>query len=101
MTADVNFSASVFMQITNVTFVQDDMLNADVGSAGIVMLTSQCWDSDVRRLTYDKLYRELPESGLVIDYGSACEQPFGDPIICLNVEVSWNALQIICIFKKH
>jgi hypothetical protein len=44
------------------------MMDADVSSAGIVILSSLCWDEETKIKMAQKLLNELPVSALVVDY---------------------------------
>ena len=46
--------------------VEGDMLKANLNDAGVVLLTSQCWDRQLIRRVHDKLAQELPDDALVV-----------------------------------
>ncbi len=45
-----------------------DMLVADLQEVSIIVLTSQCWDRELREKTFEKLLGELPHGACIIDY---------------------------------
>ena len=53
----------------DVTFVNEDMMNANVKDANIVILTSLCWDIKTRQKVAKKLSNEMKKpNSIVIDY---------------------------------
>jgi len=80
-------------------FVCTDMLQADVSSAGIVLLTSQCWDPALITKAYAKLVHELPHGAVVVDYRQppsrflrASSGPTRLVVVdVVSVAVSWSA----------
>ena len=105
--------------------IEGDMLEADLTNAGVVLLTSQCWDRQLIRRVHNKLARELPQDALVVDYtpalasfqwepeapgdgetpspGCPCcfvelTNPLDGPIV---TAVSWNASQRMYVYRKQ
>mmetsp|Transcript_75599 Transcript_75599/g.177512 ORF Transcript_75599/g.177512 Transcript_75599/m.177512 type:complete len:82 (+) Transcript_75599:623-868(+) len=70
------------------------MLQAEVGDAAVVLLTSQCWDESLHFKVAAKLARECQQGTLVIDYSNKIEQ--SDVATAFRkeaevaVEVSWS-----------
>ena len=103
--------------------VEGDMLNADIKEAGVVLLTSQCWDYELKKKVYTKLATELQRDALIIDYtpGLGCFSlestgtggPLGNEMNTVKTRfcflevksakvvtsVSWNASQPFYVFK--
>lgn len=86
-----------------VTFLCGDMLNSSLDNAGVVFLTSVCWDESVHRAAAEKLANELSVGALVIDYSDKLSefQEFGKRHIHrTQLPVSWNPNQSFYVFEK-
>ena len=78
-----------------------DMLETDLEDIGILFLTSQCWDTELKKKTYHKIQRELPQDALVIDYSPALKHYEGfESILKCRAPVSWNSSQEFHCFVK-
>lgn len=92
-----------------VSFVLGDMLAADLGNCGILVLASQCWDRGLAREARVKAARELPRGSAVIDYLPWDEDVLGgnggDPAVeevgVVTRPVSWNQAQEFHILIKR
>lgn len=86
-----------------VTFLCGDMLTSSLDNAGVVFLTSVCWDESVHRAAVEKLANELSVGALVIDYSDKLSefQEFGKRHIHHSqLPVSWNPNQSFYVFEK-
>ena len=64
----------------HISFNLQDMLQADVTRADIVVLTSLCWDTEIRKLVAQKLANEMKPGSVVVDYRAETFSEFGlDP----------------------
>ena len=81
-----------------------DMLSANVAAAGVVMLTSQCWDKSLIAATYSKLATELPAGALVVDYRAPPQGCLaaGGLVVRARVfaAVSWNPRQLFVVSER-
>eukprot|EP00899_Mesostigma_viride_P006616 jgi/Mesvir1/15956/Mv08271-RA.1 len=90
--------------VDNASFVQGDMLDAPLDDASVLMLTSQCWDADLRHKVATKLGKELPVGTLVVDYTAYLSTV--PALLSCQVEhteelpVSWNAHNVFYVFRK-
>lgn len=83
-------------------FVLADMLTADVSAAGLVFLTSQCWDAGLRSAVARKLGAQLPPRAVVVDYqaglDAACDAfRLADTMVG---QVSWGDGLAFHIFQR-
>ena len=84
-------------------FMCDDMLTSSLDNAGVVFLTSVCWDKSVHRAAAVKLANELSVGALVIDYSDQLSEfeEFGKGHIHhTQLSVSWNPNQSFYVFEK-
>lgn len=93
-----------------VHFVNGDLLQDDVSSAGVVLVADQCWDAALRAAAAVKLRRELPAGALVVSYtGAVVEGQEGagageggfEELAVVRVPVSWNAEQVMRVLRKR
>ena len=87
------------MQVATVTVHQQDMLEADLSQAGIVVLASQCWDASLLNAAADKLQQEMRPQGLVIAYNSC--PALGSPAGTVAVAPSWNDKQLMHLYRTQ
>ncbi|QDZ22075.1 hypothetical protein HOP50_06g46160 [Chloropicon primus] len=87
--------------VRDLHFEARDMLETDLSSTGILFLTSQCWDLDLKAKAYAKVAEELPEGSIVIDYSSDLTEYDGvQRLSVVRCPVSWNDQQDFHIFAK-
>jgi hypothetical protein len=87
----------------NVIFHNADMLSSSLYDAGIIVLTSMCWDDIVYAQTLEKLAEELRAGAFVIDYRGNLSRNDKFTLVSndsLRVPVSWNPGQRFYVFKK-
>lgn len=84
-------------------FVCGDMLQAPLDATGLLILTSQCWDSDLHDQVVRKLERELPPDAVVVDYKDSLRRSssFLLEASLEGVPVSWTQKQPLYVFRKH
>lgn len=83
-----------------ITFICQDMLEVDISNAGIIVLTSQCWQINVIRKVYEKLNAEAMVGCIVVDYRNDLEA--FTRFECIEVkygQVSWNVKQAIYVLQ--
>ena len=85
------------MQVSAVKVHQQDMLEADLSQAGVVVLASQCWDASLLNAAADKLQQEMRPQGLVIAYNRC--PALGSPAGTVAVATSWNEQQMMHLYK--
>ena len=82
-------------------FERKDLLHFDLRETGILLLTSQCWDEDLKTRAYAKVASELPCGALTIDYsGGLGKLPGLRQVARLVHPVSWNSSQEFHVFVK-
>ena len=86
--------------LQGVSFESCDMLECDLSQTGILMMTSQCWDAELKTRAAEKLKRELPSGSIVIDYSSHLQEYLGEPVACCTSPVSWNQDQKFYVFQN-
>ncbi len=87
----------------DVDFVCGDMLQADITQAGIIVLTSQCWDTTLTKLVHTKLSAECRRGCVVVDYVAGLDTiPASTFSLCdtVLVPVSWNPKHPFYVFEK-
>mmetsp|Transcript_22884 Transcript_22884/g.36488 ORF Transcript_22884/g.36488 Transcript_22884/m.36488 type:complete len:319 (+) Transcript_22884:260-1216(+) len=87
-----------------------DMLEADLSSVGLLVLTSQCWDVQLKQATYEKIARQAPGRTVLLDYGKGFGEWIADPSNShireahaleaspFVVPVSWNPRQRMYVY---
>lgn len=90
---------NMLMQVQDVAFHAEDMLEADLQDTAVLMLTSLCWDKALSDAAMHKISTELPAGSLVIDYTNR----LGSVLACslqLQVAVSWNSKQTMYVYVQ-
>lgn len=90
--------------IMDVKFYNKDMLASSLDSAGIVLLTSCCWDNVVHEAAAHRLACDLPSGAIVIDYGDRLSDydEFGKAPVHTDVcPTSWNPKQKFYVYQKR
>lgn len=88
------------MQVPQVRFNAQDMLQSDLSHTAILMLTSMCWDRQLHTQAIDKIQAELLHSSIIVDYtpylGNHLKQ-----IATVQIPVSWNGQQSMYVYLKE
>ena len=87
------------------SFVQGDLLDAPLGPTEVLVLTSQCWDADLRARAGAKIRAELGAgrgtaagAPVVVDYGDWLREYLGPPVAACKAPVSWNPDNTFYVF---
>lgn len=88
------------MQVPQVSFNGQDMLQSDLSHTAILMLASFCWDRQLHTQAIDKIQAELLHGCIVVDYtpylGKYLKQ-----IATVQIPVSWNSQQSMYVYLKE
>lgn len=88
------------MQVPQVSFSAQDMLQSDLSHTAILMLASFCWDRQLHNQAIDKIQAELLHGSIVVDYtpylGKCLKQ-----IATVQIPVSWNSQQSMYVHLKE
>ena len=88
--------AALFSGPTKPTIVLDkgDLLASDIANVDVLVLTSQCWDAELKARCRGKILAELRAGAYVVDYGDGvlgCEAEAFEVVATPGGSVSWNS----------
>lgn len=88
------------MQVPQVSFNAQDMLQSDLDHTAVLMLASFCWDRQLHIQAVDKIQAELLHGSIVVDYTAALGKCL-KLIATVQIPVSWNSQQNMYVYLKE
>lgn len=97
---DIAQGLATDLQVPQVSFNAQDMLQSDLDHTAVLMLASFCWDRQLHIQAVDKIQAELLHGSIVVDYTAALGKCL-KLIATVQIPVSWNSQQNMYVYLKE